>query len=123
MLLLSAVGVGWDGVGTPSDVRHDLDIDVRQASIRTTTAATAAIYPFGSLGSNACPTGSSAVSTASDCQAAAAGLGLTWKGTEEASDGPKSCYETASGNAVYFNVHSTGGGKASARPICEAACV
>ncbi len=77
----------------------------------------AGAYVFGGLGSNTCPEGSIAISTAAACEAAASATALTYVSASSEDSYPAGCYRWSS--SVYFNTHITGGSNANSQPLCS----
>lgn len=76
-----------------------------------------ASYFLGNDGSNSCPSGSSKVTAASQCEIAADALGLPYQGSSARDDRPGGCWAGGSGNA---NFNPNGGRGTSGRnPICS----
>jgi hypothetical protein len=80
----------------------------------------AGAYVFGGSGSNSCPAGSDAISTAAACEAAASATALAYAGSEYESGYPAGCYRVTDGDGiVFFNAHVTGGSDAKSQPLCS----
>jgi hypothetical protein len=89
------------------------------ARLCLTALFAAAAYRLGSTGSNACPTGSTRVDSATVCQGAAAALGRSWGGSWSNYYYPKGCFWMTSSSYVYFN-GATGASSKHAQPLCFA---
>merc|ERR1712195_315173 len=66
-----------------------------------------------------CPAGHAVVGTQSECETAAADLGLTFGLSEDDANWPKGCYLSIDASRFYFNTHATGAANAGATPICS----
>merc|ERR1711957_1003127 len=66
-----------------------------------------------------CPAGHAVVGTQSECETAAADLGLTFGLSEDDANWPKGCYLSIDASRFYFNTHATGAANACATPICS----
>ncbi len=75
-------------------------------------------FVWGINGSNACPAGSSVITDAAQCQAAAAAAGLRW---DRSYDGlttfPRGCFLDTDGT-VALNTDATGAEKSGSQPLC-----
>merc|ERR1712166_1648434 len=79
----------------------------------------AASFARGTPGTLAtCPAGHAVVGTQSECETAAADLGLTFGLSEDDANWPKGCYLSIDASRFYFNTHATGAAHAEATPIC-----
>merc|ERR1740130_2454534 len=76
----------------------------------------AASFARGTPGTLAtCPAGHAVVGTQSECETAAADLGLTFGLSEDDANWPKGCYLSIDASRFYFNTHATGAANAGAR--------
>ena len=86
-----------------------------------TALCAAAAYRLGNWSSNACPTGSTRIDSATACQGAAAALGRSWGWSSSWNNYPNGCVSVVSTYSnVYFNTHATGGSSVDAQPLCFA---
>jgi hypothetical protein len=106
--------------GTPTGCLLVADASLGVPPSVTAWARCAGAYVFGEWGSNSCPAGSIAISTAAACEAAASATALAYDGSEYKSSYPAGCYCWTSGGSskVYFNTHVTGGSDADSQPLC-----
>jgi len=74
-------------------------------------------YVTSAPGTNECLDGSVPITSADGCAEAAASEGLTFGGTEEMGNYPKSCY-VYHNQAVYFNFHTSGQEQSWSAPLC-----
>ncbi len=81
----------------------------------------AGAYVLGVFNTNSCPAGSSVITAAAQCQAAATALGLRYTGTTMDVFQPRGCARSASTNTVEFNSHASGAADPDYTPICAAA--
>ncbi len=84
----------------------------------------AGAYVLGTINTNSCPAGSSFITTAAQCQAAATALGLRYTigSTILASDTqPRGCARFASTTMVEFNSHGSGAADPDYAPVCATA--
>ncbi len=103
---------GHRGVARPVLARH---------SCATHTCALghacAVNYVLGTANSNACPAGSSKITTEATCEAAAKAVGKPYGGSYSNTIFPSGCY--LSSGEVNLNAHPTGGAFATAQPLCR----
>jgi len=94
------------------------------------TPTTQAIFVLGNYSTNSCPAGTVQITDSSECQSASTFLAshlnttvhpVTWQGDETVPDWPTHCHQVIALGApgVWFNNHSTGRTRPSARPICK----
>ena len=76
---------------------------------------------LGTINTNSCPAGSSVITAAAQCQAAATALGLRDGGTVSTTVQPRGCAKLVSTNTVEFNSHASGAADPDYTPICAAA--
>ena len=76
---------------------------------------------WGAANTNACPAGSSVITDAAQCQAAAATAGKTWYGSDSWSSYPRGCYGYTGNSAVWLNTHPTGAAHPYDQPLCAVA--
>jgi hypothetical protein len=102
--------------------RHTMHapVCVRCARLCLTALCAAAFYRLGSTGSDACPSGSTRIDSATVCQGAAAALGRSWGWPVSSSGVPTGCYYAVSSGYVLFNTHATGASSAKGQPLCFA---
>jgi len=81
----------------------------------------AGAYVLGAFNTNSCPAGSSFITAAAQCQAAAPALGLRDGGAAISNFSPRGCARSASLNTVEFNVDTSGAADPDYTPICAAA--
>jgi hypothetical protein len=81
----------------------------------------AGAYVLGVFNTNSCPAGSSVITAAAQCQAAATALGLRYGGSAASNSWPRGCARSASTNTVEFNSHVSGAADPDYTPICAAA--
>ena len=81
----------------------------------------AGAYVLGAINTNSCPAGSSVITAAAQCQAAATALGLRNGGETTYGRQPRGCARSASTNMVEFNSHASGAADPDYTPICAAA--
>ena len=81
----------------------------------------AGAYVLGTINTNSCPAGSSFVTTAAQCQAAATALGLRDGGVILTALQPRGCSRLASTTQVEFNSHASGAADPGYTPVCAAA--
>jgi hypothetical protein len=89
---------------------------------------TEALYILGNFSTNSCPTGTAPITESSECQSASNFLQstlnstiATWQGDEISPDWPINCHQVTGLGApgVWFNNHSAGILRVTARPICK----
>jgi hypothetical protein len=88
--------------------------------IRRTRLAAGA-YVLGTINTNSCPAGSSVITAAAQCQAAATALGLRYDGTAASNFSPRGCARLTSTTQVEFNSHASGAADPDYAPVCAAA--
>jgi hypothetical protein len=81
----------------------------------------AGAYVLGAFNTNSCPAGSSVITAAAQCQAAATALGLRDGGATISNFQPRGCARSASTNTVEFNLLTSGAADPDYMPICAAA--
>jgi hypothetical protein len=81
----------------------------------------AGAFLLGAINTNSCPAGSSVITAAAQCQAAATALGLRDGGTTNYGLQPRGCAKSASLNMVEYNSHASGAADPDYTPICAAA--
>ncbi len=81
----------------------------------------AGAYVLGAINTNSCPAGSSFITAAVQCQAAATALGLRYGGSTTYGRQPRGCARLASTNMVEFNSHASGAADPDYTAICAAA--
>ncbi len=75
-------------------------------------------FVWGINGSNAlCPAGSSVITDAAQCQAAAAAAGLPWDQSGSWTTFPRGCFSYTDGT-VALNTGATGAEKSGSAPLC-----
>jgi hypothetical protein len=77
-------------------------------------------YRNGTLNTTSCPAGTVPIGTEAVCETAALAMGLSYR-SHSAPKYPKGCYVRTK-DAVYFNVHGTGGVDAQSQPLCITEC-
>ncbi len=86
----------------------------------TRACARAGKLVWGALNTNACPAGSSVITDAAQCQAAAATAGKGWSGSGSWPDAPRGC-AWYTGGTVFLNTHPTGAADPDRQPLCAVA--
>ena len=81
----------------------------------------AGAYVLGTINTNSCPAGSSFITAAAQCQAAATALGLRDGGSTIYAFQPRGCARSASTSGVEYNSHASGAADPDYTPICAAA--
>jgi len=79
-------------------------------------------YTVSSFNVNACPDGSSAISTSSECQIAAGDLGYTYESSGDWSTSPSGCHYESSEGKVYYNSNA-GSAQSWGAVICRQAAL
>jgi hypothetical protein len=102
-----------DRLGSLPSVSH------RHIAFRHGMGMCAGAYVFGESGSNSCPAGSVAISTAAACRAAASATALSYISASSEDSYPAGCYRWTQDGDVYFNTHITGGSDSNSQPLCS----
>ena len=79
---------------------------------------TGGVHEVGSKNTNQCLAGSSQITSAMDCKAAALSGDWAYKGEETSLGFPKGCYLYGT-RTVYFNKHDVGSANSNAAPVCQ----
>jgi hypothetical protein len=78
----------------------------------------AGAYVLGTINTNSCPAGSSFITAAAQCQAAATALGLRDGGSTIYAFQPRGCARSASTSGVEYNSHASGAADPDYTPVC-----
>jgi hypothetical protein len=75
---------------------------------------------LGTINTNSCPAGSSFITAAAQCHAAATALGLRYAASTTCGTQPRGCARLASLNIVEFNSDASGAADPDYTPVCAA---
>ena len=77
-------------------------------------------YRTGEVGSNTCPGGYGKITSAADCQTAAAAISKYWESqTFDDTDNPGGCFEDSQNGFVGLNSNAAGRGTDITAPLCK----
>jgi hypothetical protein len=80
--------------------------------------ACAGDYVLGAASTNACLAGAAKLTTAAECEAAAAALGKLYGGAFPKPLRPSGCFLDTSDGKAYFNPSATGAAARNSQPLC-----